>query len=187
MVTEVSSRWARPDDPLPEGWEDDQREYFGAILDDFNKHGGQSNFLHYLLNVDLTGFNVRSVPESVGLQNQKDEGTRHRAKWAPPYIEFFRTGHLPDGSFVDDGGLLHVPTKELREALGGGFHVIGTQMRKAGAGTFRDTAGERKSYYTFSGTLDHHRDIWLEANPALKKETMLEAELDWPGVDGCPF
>ena len=45
--------------------------YFDNIRTDLNS-GGYQSLLHYLLNLDLTGFNVRDVPKTDALGEQKD-------------------------------------------------------------------------------------------------------------------
>ena len=55
-------------DVIPSRMKD--REYFGELykrMDD----GGRENLLHYLLTLDLTGFEVRNVPQTEGLREQK--------------------------------------------------------------------------------------------------------------------
>ena len=44
--------------------------YFGAIAKDLDE-GGLSNLLWFLLNYDLTGFNIRNVPKTAALEEQK--------------------------------------------------------------------------------------------------------------------
>jgi hypothetical protein len=52
----------------------DEKQGDHAYWSELNKqiaNGGAEGFLDYLLNVDLTGFNVRDVPHTAGLANQK--------------------------------------------------------------------------------------------------------------------
>lgn len=74
---------------------DDERRYFvldvnDARVGDFayfeNLHaeleaGGYSALLHYLQNVDIADFNVRSIPQTEGLARQKEESLPLEQKW----------------------------------------------------------------------------------------------------------
>ena len=54
--------------------------YFAALRHEMD-HGGPSALLHYLLNLDLTGFQVRDVPDTVALAEQKVEGLKNVERW----------------------------------------------------------------------------------------------------------
>jgi len=45
--------------------------YFAAIADQMNNKGGNEALLHLLLNLDLTAFDIRKVPNTEGLKRQK--------------------------------------------------------------------------------------------------------------------
>lgn len=55
-------------------------QYFAAIRNEMN-NGGRAALLHYLLGVDLTGFNVRDVPNTAALAQQKVQGLKNFAAW----------------------------------------------------------------------------------------------------------
>ena len=46
-------------------------KYFGEMSDVMKKDGGNENLLHYLLTYDLSNYNVRGVPKTKALQDQK--------------------------------------------------------------------------------------------------------------------
>jgi len=50
-------------------------DYFAAITDQMN-NGGREALLHHLLNMDLSGFNVRQVPNTLALADQKTRSRR---------------------------------------------------------------------------------------------------------------
>lgn len=57
-----------------------QSDYFGRIADDL-KSGGYEALLHYLLSYDLSGFNVRDVPKTKALQDQKMHSFTAEEEW----------------------------------------------------------------------------------------------------------
>jgi hypothetical protein len=62
---------------------DDRRRdtaYFGAIKDEL-QNGGYEAMLHDLLHYDLSGFDVRDVPETKGLQTQKKRSLDAKYLW----------------------------------------------------------------------------------------------------------
>ena len=67
----------------------DDHAYFGAIWEEMEA-GGYAAMLHDLLHIDLTDFNVRRVPVTEGLQEQKklslDTSQRMVARRAPPRL-----------------------------------------------------------------------------------------------------
>lgn len=54
--------------------------YFSRIRDDM-ADGGRENFLHYLLTMDISDFNVRDVPSTQGLQEQKVLSLSTEQEW----------------------------------------------------------------------------------------------------------
>jgi len=67
-------------------------EFFAKIRDDMDKHGGRSHLLHYLLTYDLTGFDVRKVPVTDALKEQR----AHSRKGIDSLVETVaRNGVLP--------------------------------------------------------------------------------------------
>jgi hypothetical protein len=56
--------------------------YFNAILDQLKNEGGYEALLYYFLKeVDLTGFNVRAVPKTEGLMEQRNQSLLPLEAW----------------------------------------------------------------------------------------------------------
>lgn len=54
--------------------------YFEAMAKDLDS-GGRENLLHYLMNVDLSGYQVRTVPKTKALDEQTDQSLDPRDEW----------------------------------------------------------------------------------------------------------
>jgi hypothetical protein len=68
--------------------------YFNAIKDQLD-HGGYEALLYHLLNeVDLTSFNVRLVPNTAGLREQRDQSLPPLEAW---WCELLETGTITGG------------------------------------------------------------------------------------------
>lgn len=67
------------------------RDYFTALVAEMNG-GGRAALLHYLLNYDLSEFEVRDVPETEALGEQKLQGLRGFEKW---WYEILERGEFP--------------------------------------------------------------------------------------------
>ena len=70
-------------------------EYFSKLSDEM-KNGGREALLHYLLSLDLKGWNVRAVPQTAALSAQK-------VLSLPPMEEWWY-GKLSQGYQIDDYG-----------------------------------------------------------------------------------
>jgi len=55
-------------------------KYFAALRDEMN-NGGREKLLHFLLTYDISGFQVRAVPNTVALAEQKVEGLKNLDRW----------------------------------------------------------------------------------------------------------
>lgn len=65
--------------------------YFAELQEELD-NGGYEALLHYLLHeVDLTGFNVRAVPQTEGLRQQRDQSLPPLETW---WVELLETGTL---------------------------------------------------------------------------------------------
>lgn len=92
--------------------------YFEKLRHEMN-NGGPSALLHYLLNLDLTGFQVRAVPDTVALAEQKVEGLKNVERW---WINLLQQGEI-DGAQKQDGisnnfwlkNTLRIEKSELRD------------------------------------------------------------------------
>lgn len=68
------------------------REYYNKLYRDLD-NGGYENLLHYLLTYDLRDFNIRSVPKTEGLKEQKLLSMPPEQEW---WYEKLREGRLND-------------------------------------------------------------------------------------------
>jgi hypothetical protein len=69
-----------------------QSSYFGSIAADLN-NGGYENLLHFLLNHNLSDFEVRRVPQTSALQEQKLQTAE---SWMSQIVQMAETGITPD-------------------------------------------------------------------------------------------
>ena len=81
--------------------------YFGHIADDL-KDGGYGHLLYFLLNYDITGFDVRKLPATDALQDQKLASMDAMHDW---FYSKLRDGLLLQGH---DGWLDEVAVEELK-------------------------------------------------------------------------
>ncbi|WP_058600781.1 DUF5906 domain-containing protein [Aureimonas ureilytica] len=95
-----------------------RKRYFDAIRDEMNGTG-RAALLHFLMNYDLSKFDIRDVPNTSALAVQKTEGLKNVKLW---WFNILQSGE-PDFEVLDgDRGWFHEPiavTKsELRDAYG---------------------------------------------------------------------
>ncbi|TPI86425.1 DUF5906 domain-containing protein [Mesorhizobium sp. B2-8-9] len=64
--------------------------YFAAIRHEM-RNGGRAGLLHYLLNYDLSRFNVRAVPDTIALGEQKIEGLKNVEHW---WFDMLESGRI---------------------------------------------------------------------------------------------
>jgi hypothetical protein len=152
-------------------------KYFGEIQEALND-GGYANLLHHLLTYDLDNFDVRNLPKTKALRDQKvrslgpmedwwyhklEEGRlmAHHDAWTPTvlaielmddYIMYCRTFNITSkrGSPTALGRFLNSKVcPELKKRQGGGSVV------------YQERTLQRPYYYTFPG-LDVVREYWDE-------------------------
>ncbi len=106
--------------------------YFGKIIKDLQT-GGYENLLWYLQNYDLEDFNVRKVPQTVALSEQKALNLRGYDSWI---VDLAYEGRLPEGdtalirkSACSSDNLLESCLKQFRNANKIG---MGKFLRKLG-------------------------------------------------------
>lgn len=95
--------------------------YFQSIVDE-RDNGGRGALLHYLQNYDLTGFDVRKVPQTRGLADQKVASLKNADAW---WFECLKEGVIENCEMYDevDGqevawhdGQIRMFQKDLRNA-----------------------------------------------------------------------
>ena len=152
--------------------------YFRAITTQLDE-GGHAAMLHDLLAMDLACFNVRDVPVTEALQEQRKRSLPTLTAW---WLECLEEGSL----FSDEGNWREeVPTSDIM----GNYHLfarsrnerrvesrenVGKFMKKMGATPKRLTVGGQRPQGYVLGTLE-------EARLAFVKETGLS--VIWDGGD----
>ena len=71
-------------------------KYFQSLAEQMQKSGGREALLHYLMSVDISDWNVRTVPQTQALASQKD--------WSLGPIEEWWYRKLDDASLHEDIG-----------------------------------------------------------------------------------
>ena len=114
-----NERWV-----VPASW--DERRY--AVFDAGEKQGpdyyrelakerdgsGPAALLHYLLNVDLSEFDVRTPPATKGLLEQKLASLRNIDRW---WFEFLFEGEFPDAHVFGDDGTWAEQRREVERSV----------------------------------------------------------------------
>jgi hypothetical protein len=67
-------------------------EYFSAIEQEMD-NGGREALLHYLLNFDLSTVNLREIPKTAALLDQKIPSLTLEQGW---WLDLLKTGRLPE-------------------------------------------------------------------------------------------
>lgn len=106
LFISANARWVVPASEDERRWlvlnvnEAHRREeaYFGPLYAEMNG-GGPDALLHYLQRFDLTGFNVREVPETTGLREQKLASLRDVPLW---WFEVLSRGKSPARTFATE-------------------------------------------------------------------------------------
>lgn len=103
------------------------RMYFRRIIDDLN-NGGREHLLFYLQSLDLTGFEVDSIPQTSALREQKMRSLDPLHAW---WYEKLERGYVFDDD--DDGWPENVPVDTLKSD----FHEhVRAQSKRTGTTTF---------------------------------------------------
>jgi hypothetical protein len=169
--------------------------YFAKIREEMN-NGGLAALLDYLMNYDLSDFNVRAVPDTEALADQKVEGLKNVEKWWYSQLE---DGEIDIGSggFGEDtdtsqwpAQTVEVDRKEFRHAYGRWMRskrYEGEEISDAELGkrlrVMLPSLGERRPRengkqvpkYTFPHLEQCRREF----------ERFLGSELPWPEVEGA--
>lgn len=157
-------------------------EYFGLIAKELAA-GGRQALLHFLLNYDLKGFEVRSVPKTKALQEQKLLSLTPEEEWWYRKLDSGAVVESHSGwkkrvlkheviaDYIAYMKTLNVTRRSNETVLGKFLHRmcpgLGTQQAMA---TFRVSAGEagwtkevkRRAYYFEFPTLAVCRNRWCE-------------------------
>jgi hypothetical protein len=101
--------------------------YFGDLESDLQS-GGYEALLYYFLNeVDLTGFNVRKVPQTAGLREQRDQSLEALDAW---WVELLETGGLTGADPLHPHkAVSNSYTREIRIEVKSAYGDTNTQVR----------------------------------------------------------
>jgi len=93
--------------------------YFSAILDQLKNEGGYEALLyHFLHEVDLTGFNVRAVPKTEGLMEQRNHSLLPLEAW---WCELLETGTIAGADPLEPNrAVSHTYQREVTIEAGNG-------------------------------------------------------------------
>lgn len=164
-------------------------EYFSAIQKQLDE-GGYEALLYFLQSMDLSDFNVRNVPQTDALREQKLLSMSQDEEW---WFQKLRDGRIFEN---DEDWLRHVPSKELENDFTkyadtwkfsrrgnatqlGRFltrvvpHIVKSQKRRPV--TEYDQFGnehrsKKRAYWYDLGTLDQCREAWDK----------IHGKTDWP-------
>lgn len=186
FVTDVSDRYTVNKSTAAE-----RREYFvNGILKE-QKNGGLGALLYYLMHYDLSSFDIRDVPDTMALAEQKVQGLKNLDKW---YFAMLQSGVLDfefhsakgdvadwkkEAIFVECEEFRHAYTKWMQRQRYAGDEMqsfeIGRQLNAMmpSLTTKRKRSAGRKRFYRFP-TMDECRSEF---------ETYLGSEFDWEPVD----
>ncbi len=143
-------------------------EYFGK-LDYWWRNGGKEALLGYLLDLDLTGFNIRKVPNTVALERQKVQSLAPLDAWM---LERLQDGKLRSS---DDGWVVEQPRDKIADDFAihirmNGHRFVSTSKDSIGAGIRkhmrvgdkRESVGARRRIWIFP-TLEDARKQFAES------------------------
>jgi hypothetical protein len=99
LILASNSEWV-----VPMGWGDrryfvvdvgeeyaQDRKHFGKIAGDLER-GGYENLLYYLMNYDLTGYNVQAIPDTDARRDQRGESMEPHEEWWLSVLEDGQVG-----------------------------------------------------------------------------------------------
>ena len=163
--------------------------YFEAIKQEVQE-GSRAALLHYLMNLDLTGFNVRNAPLTEGLLDQKQRSLSSVGQW---WLHTLQEGFPSFPVFDDDEGLTDVDGgvvsrvelfqdyRRFATETGHGKYLstpnlFGTELRKMlpALEDFRPRVGGRR--------------VWCYRVPPLREcrsafDNFMRQPLPWPADD----
>lgn len=130
-------------------------DYF-AKLDQWWSGGGKEAFLGYLLDYDLTGFNIRKVPNTEALERQKLQSLAPLDAWL---LERLQDGKIrpQDNGWVTDQPRTGIAAEFAEFVKGHGHRYVNTTTDAIGVGIRkrmqvrdkRETTGQRRRTWVF--------------------------------------
>ncbi len=164
FVLDVSDRYS-----LKKSEHEERKRYFDAIRHEMT-HGGREALLHLLMTYDLSTFDVRAVPNTAALADQKIQGLRNIERW---WFGMLQSGFPEFPCYADRGAkegnwpveAISVDRIEFRECysrwmrsrrydgdelrefeIGRHLHALVPSMKEARP---RSTEGQRTRSYVF--------------------------------------
>jgi len=162
--------------------------YFQKVNSILKDREAQANLLHFLLNLNLSEFNVRSVPQTVALREQKEMTMSPEFQWWQGCLTF---GQVVDG---DGAWPSAVPAEMVRDQYNrfcdsmkinygrkNPVH-LGKFLSKMGVNkSQRSVDGSKVVHYVFKDLDAHRKDFDAEAGgPFLWEDIEEEGQVDMP-------
>ena len=111
----------------------EDHEYFAGLQEELDNGGYEALLYHLLHEVDLTGFNVRKVPQTEGLRQQRDQSLPPLDAW---WCELLESGTLWGSDPAEPHRAVSNSYSASRDK--GQSPATATHTRRAGRSTSRD-------------------------------------------------
>ncbi|MBB3164686.1 hypothetical protein FHS25_005189 [Rhizobium laguerreae] len=160
-------------------------KYFEALRKEM-ENGGREALLAYLMDYDISDFQVRAVPDTEALAEQKVEGLKNVERWWHGVLyhgAFEGMGHSMEDAWPTEH--LRVVKSEFRDAYTRWFHKQRYQGLEASEVAFSKTLKGMLPQFEPLRVRDEGRRLHVCIIPPLPTcraefDTWLGAELDWP-------
>ncbi|NKM11475.1 hypothetical protein GFL85_10570 [Rhizobium laguerreae] len=160
-------------------------KYFEALRNEM-ENGGREALLHYLMTYDISEFQVRAVPDTEALAEQKVEGLKNVERWWHGVLyhgAFEGMGHSMEDAWPTEP--LKVVKSEFRDSYTRWFHKQRYQGLEASEVAFSKTLKGMLPQFEPLRVRDEGRRLRVCIIPPLPTcraefDTWLGAELDWP-------
>ncbi|XAZ24017.1 DUF5906 domain-containing protein [Sinorhizobium sp. B11] len=160
-------------------------KYFDALHNEMN-NGGREALLHYLLTYDISDFQVRAVPDTEALAEQKVEGLKNVERWWHGVLyqgAFDGMGHTMADAWPAEP--IRVIKSEFRDAYGRWFHKQRYQGLEASEVAFSKSLKAMLPQFEPVRVRDEGRRLRLCVVPPLPDcrdefDRWIGAEINWP-------
>lgn len=169
----------------------DDHKYFAAMKHEMN-NGGLSALLYYLMNYDLSDFEVRKIPDTAALADQKTKGLKNLDKWWFSMLESgeleFEFSNIKGASADWQTGSIIVDRDEFRLAYSNWMRhqrFDGGEMAKFVIGKrLRELCPSIEDRRRREGS----RQIWVYCIPRLSVcrsefDTFMNSKIKWESTD----
>lgn len=132
-------------------------DYFKALVAQMNA-GGREALLHFLLDRDISAFNVRNVPQTDALEQQRLRTQLGQDPAAEAVFDMLWTGEPPEcAEYID--GKVWIPSRDWACAIGCSGRSMGLQLKATDARRHQETNGYRRKGWLMS-SLPVAREAW---------------------------